>query len=80
MLHTPFKKAGVPTPSGDPAGDGGTVGGFDMGEGGKETPNGMSGLPRQRTTFPVKGGASGPGEQVEMPPVKSPGTFKSGGV
>lgn len=78
-LQTTYDDAVVPTPGGEMAG-GGTSGGFDLGDGTpKETPN-SSGLPLQVTTVALPGGPSGPGTQVPMPPVASPGTFKTGGV
>ena len=79
-LQTPYTDAVVPTPGGGSS-SGGTSGGFDLGEGSaKETANTMSGLPATQTTVAVEGGPSGPGSQVPMPPVNSPGTFKADGV
>lgn len=79
-LQTPYADAPCPTPGGGSS-SGGTSGGFDLGEGSaKETENSMSGLPAQQTTVAVEGGPSGPGTQVAMPPVASPGTFKTDGV
>lgn len=72
-LQTPFEEAVASSPSGAPSG-GGVTGGFEMGEGSqKETPNSLSGLPTQVTTFDV-GEGSARGTQVPMPPVSSPGT------
>jgi hypothetical protein len=80
VLQTPYSEAAVPTPGGSMEG-GGTTGGFDLGPGSaKESPNSVSGLPAQVTTVAVEGGPSGPGTQVPMPPVQSPGTFPSKGV
>ena len=73
-FQTPFEEAVAPTPSGEPSGTGNKTGGFDVGAGSKsETPNSLSGLPLQVTTFDV-----GPGSneaQAPTPPVASPGTF-----
>jgi hypothetical protein len=77
-LQTPFEKAVASAPSGSPSGDGNTTGGFDLPGGAeKESANSMSGLPAQITTFGVTGGENGPGTQVDMPPVASPGTFQT---
>jgi hypothetical protein len=77
-LQTPFTEAIAPTASG--AGDGGgTSGGFDLGEGSKsETPNSMSGLPAQKTTFSPGDGDPGINAQVPVGEISSPGTFHPG--
>lgn len=76
-LQTPYSDAPVPTPGGEPAGSA-TTGGFDLpGGAAKETRN-QSGLPAQVTTVGVTGDSAGPGTQVPMPPVASPGTLHPG--
>lgn len=73
-IQTPFDEAVAPTSSGAPDG-GGTSGGFELGEGTeKESPNSMSGLPAQRTTFDI-GGEGAPGSQADVPDISSPGTL-----
>ena len=75
-ISSPFDDAVCPTPGGEPSG-GGVTGGFDMGPGSdKETPNSVSGLPAQVTTFNVGPGSEA--SQVPEPPVASPGTFHPG--
>jgi len=73
-IQTPYDNAVCPTPSGSMDG-GGTSGGFDLVDGQKETANSQSGLPMQPTTVALQGGDPGPGGQVDMPPVASPGTI-----
>jgi len=78
FFQSPFDKAVAPVPSGEPSGSGDTQGGFmDLpGDPEKETPNAVSGLPLQMTTFHLEGQTTPTDGQVEMPPVASPGTFK----
>lgn len=77
FFQSPFDKAVAPVPSGDPSGSGDTRGGFDLPGGAeKETPNSVSGLPTQVTTFRLEGQTTPTDGQVEMPPVASPGTFQ----
>lgn len=72
-LQTPFDEAVAPVHEGSPSG-GGVTGGFELGVGTeKETPNALSGLPLQVTTYDL-GDGSAPGSQVAWPPVDSPGT------
>lgn len=73
-LQTPFTNPIAPTSSGARDGSG-ISGGFDIPDGRKETPNGMSGLPLQPTTFDIPDGAAA-GTQLPMPKVESPGTIQ----
>jgi hypothetical protein len=75
-IQTPFDEPVAPTSSGARDG-GGTSGGFDLGaDTPKETPNSVSGLPTQVTTFDLGTGDPGANGQVDMPPVASPGTIQ----
>lgn len=57
----------APVPTGAPSGSVAT-GGVDLGpDGKKETPNSVSGLPAQATTYLPGPGAPAPGAQVPMP-------------
>lgn len=73
-LQTPFQNPIAPVSSGARDGQG-TSGGFDIPDGRKETPNGMSGLPVQPTTFDIPDGA-GVNAQFNGLDPQSPGTFK----
>ncbi len=74
-LQTPYADAIAPTPSGAPDGSG-TVGGFDIPDGRKETENSLSGLPLQPTTTYLEDGVP-PGVVF---PVNSPGTIPTRGT